>query len=184
MAGIIARIAPNATIHDYRVLSRNCEGEAEVTARALEAAVESNASIINMSLACRGEFRDRFFALCERAFYAGKTIVASKWNLPENGEIGVPAEFSSCIGVGMGIHNDPFVLEYVPNSPVEFLAAGERVPCLRMGGGYENRYGTSIAAPHVSALAALLLGKLPTLTPFEVKSLLRFFAEHGTISSQ
>lgn len=181
VAGIITRIAPNVIIHDYRVLNQSCEGEGEVTARAFEAAVEGNVNIINMSLACRCEFCSRLSAICERAFHAGKIVVSSQCNFTENGEIGIPAEFSSCIGVGMGMHQDPFALEYVPKSPIEFLAAGERVPCLRMGGGHENRFGTSIAAPHVSGLVALLLGKCPTLSPFEVKTLLRFYAEHGTI---
>jgi subtilisin len=181
VAGIITRIAPNVIIQDYRVLNKNCRGKGEVTAGAFEAAVEGNVDIINMSLACRCEFRSRLAAICERAFIAGKIVVASQY-FPKNGEIGLPAEFSSCIGVGMGMHQDPFALEYVPKSPIEFLAAGERVPCLRMGGGYESRFGTSIAAAHVSGIVALLLGKCPTLTPFEVKMFLRYYAERRTIS--
>ena len=176
VAGIITRIAPNVVIHDYRVLNKHCRGEGEVTAGAFEAAVQSDVNIINMSLACRSEFRSRLAAICERAYNTGKIVVASQY-FPEKDEIGLPAEFSSCIGVGMGMHRNPFTLEYVPKSPIEFLAAGEKVPCLRMGGGYEYRFGTSIAAPHVSGIVALLLGKCPNLTPYEVKALLQYLAE-------
>jgi subtilisin family serine protease len=38
--------------------------------------------------------------------------------------------------------------------------------------------GNSFAAPHVAALAALVLAKHPTLTPFELKAVLAAIADN------
>jgi subtilisin family serine protease len=37
--------------------------------------------------------------------------------------------------------------------------------------------GTSFATPAISGICALLVGAFPDLRPFEVKSILRWFAE-------
>ncbi len=53
-------------------------------------------------------------------------------------------------------------------------APGVNVNSTTMGGGYSGNTwsGTSMAAPHASGEAALLLSKDPTLTPYELKFLL------------
>lgn len=48
-------------------------------------------------------------------------------------------------------------------------APGVNVNSTIMGGGYGNMDGTSMAAPHTAGLAALLLDKDPSLTPYDLK---------------
>jgi len=45
------------------------------------------------------------------------------------------------------------------------------------GGGYIYEIGSSFAAPHITAICALLLSKWPRLKPFEIKTLLYAMAQ-------
>jgi hypothetical protein len=51
----------------------------------------------------------------------------------------------------------------------DVVAPGVNIKSTRRGSGYENQSGTSMAAPHVAGLAALLLDKDPSLSPYELK---------------
>jgi subtilisin family serine protease len=60
---------------------------------------------------------------------------------------------------------------------VEFGAWGVDVPIAWRDGGSTVATGNSFAAPHISALAALLRSKHPGLTSFEVKAVLAATAD-------
>ena len=70
-------------------------------------------------------------------------------------------------------------LAYNPRPPVEFGARGIDVEVAWAGGGSTVATGNSFAAPHVSGMVALLLGKHPHLTPFQVKSVLQAVSENA-----
>ena len=61
---------------------------------------------------------------------------------------------------------------YNPDPPVEFFARGVDVEVAWTGGARIRCTGNSFATPHMSALCALVLGKHPDLTPFQLKSVL------------
>jgi subtilisin family serine protease len=54
----------------------------------------------------------------------------------------------------------------------DLVAPGEGINSTRRGGGYVEMGGTSMAAPHVSGVAALLRGQNPDLNPYEVRFIL------------
>jgi subtilisin len=90
---------------------------------------------------------------------------------------GFPAELSSSIGVDLGNFLSQFHLKFRPDHAIEFIAHGEDVTVAAAGGGYTTMTGTSFATPAISGICALLVGAFPDLRPFEVKSILRWFAE-------
>jgi len=55
---------------------------------------------------------------------------------------------------------------------VDLFAPGERIYTLEVGGGTANADGTSLAAPVVSGVAALLLSYFPELTPIDVREII------------
>jgi len=61
---------------------------------------------------------------------------------------------------------------YNPDPPVEFFARGVDVEVAWTGGARIRCTGNSFATPHMTGLCALVLGKHPELTPFQLKSVL------------
>ena len=61
---------------------------------------------------------------------------------------------------------------YNPDPPVEFFARGVDVEVAWTGGGRIRCTGNSFATPHMTGICALVLGKHPELTPFQLKSVL------------
>lgn len=181
VAGIIAKIAPNVRILDYKVLNQKFGGTGREMLAGFKAAVEGEAKIINMSLACLAKYKSEMEELCELAYQKHKIVIASKRNVPKPGDLGFPAELSSCISVENNFYgNNPYFIEHIDEQPIEFAAHGENVLVARNGGGYYRLTGTSFATPTVSGNAALLLGRYPDLELFELKSIFKYHSRKNT----
>ncbi len=176
VAGVIARIAPNARIIDLRVLDSSNKGTGQNLVKALEHAIELGADIINMSLAAKRAFAPTLAPLCERAYHSGQTVVAARRNMPLLDQ-GFPAELSSVISVDQERMARELALRYRAGKLIEFAAHGEGVVTAAPGGGHTTHTGTSFATPAVSAICCLYLGAFPGLRPFELKTLLKAHAE-------
>ena len=83
-----------------------------------------------------------------------------------------PWRFSSVISVGRPAEGDPELVLYNPAPPVEFFAHGSNVEVAWPGGRTSRCTGNSFATPHVAGLCALILGKHPGLTAFQLKNVL------------
>jgi subtilisin family serine protease len=175
VAGIVAGIAPNARIHDLRVLNVQTLGAKEILLEGFRYALTQPWRLLNMSLAAVSSVRQELMELCERAYFQEQIIVAARRNVPLADD-GLPASLSSCIGVDCGAFETPFQYFFRARTPVEFEARGDSVVVIARGGGYTTLTGTSFATPTMCALCALLLGAYPTLKLFEVKSILRELA--------
>jgi subtilisin family serine protease len=175
VAGIVTRIAPNAEIVDVRVLDRRNEAGGEMLVAGFERALKTGSRIVNLSLACSDRFAGDLQDLCERAYRHNQVVVAAKRNMPLF-DLGYPAEFSTCISVDLGRFPTCFQLHW-RKPPIEVVAQGEQVMTTAAGGGYAPMTGTSFATPTVSGLCALLLGAFPSLQMFELKALLKWFAQ-------
>jgi subtilisin family serine protease len=181
VGSVVARTAPNAQLVDVRVLGKGNEGVGAALIAGLRLAVRRRSRLINMSLAAAAGFAKPLFELCEEAYYNNLIIVAAMRNMPivDNG---FPAEFSNCISVGCEDMPSPLMLDYQNDDVIEFLAHGEQVTVAAAGGGYTTKTGTSFATPAVTGICALLLAAYPTLKPFELKTLLKAFAEDRQIT--
>lgn len=179
VAGIVASVAPNAKLIDIRVLDEKNEATGEMLLAGFEQALETGANVINLSLACSNRLASPLRALCERAYRRNQVVVAASRNMPLF-DLGFPAELSSCISVNLGKFATAFDLGW-KMPPIEVRARGEQVMTTAAGGGYTAMTGTSFATPTVSGLCALLLGALPDLQVFELKTLLKWRA--GTIGN-
>jgi subtilisin family serine protease len=83
-----------------------------------------------------------------------------------------PSLYSSVVSVAAHELQDPFTYYYNPNPPVEFGAAGIDVRVAWKDKATITSTGNSFAAPHIAGLVTLILGKHPSLTPFQVKTIL------------
>jgi subtilisin len=176
VASIICGLAPNARIIDIRVLDTLNVGAGEALLAGFNYAVTQKIRIMNMSLAAKAAFAARLQPLCETAYRQNQLVIAARRNMPLMDD-GFPAEFSSSLGVDLGKFLSQFQLKYRPDHAIEFIGHGEEVTVAAAGGGYTTMTGTSFATPAISGICALLTGAFPDLHPFEVKSILRWFAE-------
>ena len=112
---------------------------------------------------------NRALHLADKAYFNRTILVASAHNMPVES---YPWRFSSVISVGSHAESDSLRFYYNPNPPVEFFARGVDVDLAWSGGVTIRATGNSFATPHMSGLCALVLGKYPQLTPFQLKSVL------------
>lgn len=175
VAGIIARLAPNARIIDIRVLGGDNQGTAACLLKGLEEAVRHGFPIINLSLALSGRFAAEARPLCEAAWRQGQVVVSAKRNIPIV-DLGLPAEFATSVGVDNLGPADAFRYLFRAGEIIEFATGGEHAAAPAKGGGYKAMVGTSFATPVLSAVCALMLGAFPGLLPFEVRSVLKHHA--------
>jgi len=178
VAGIIARLAPNARILDICVLGEDCSGSGGALLAGFRLAVARGARLINLSLACKAAYAAELHQLCELAYRRNQVVIAAKRNMPLE-DNGFPAELSACVSVDRANFPSPFMLKFLEPPPIEFAAHGDRVLTTARGGGYTEMTGTSFATPTVTGLCALLVGAYPELRPFEIKAVLKRFARRG-----
>ena len=175
-AGIVRALAPDASLHSVRVLGAGFRGSGTALLEGLRWAVEQEFDVINMSLSTtKREFAAFLHELADTAYFRRTALVASAHNLPVES---FPWRFSSVISVGSHDLVDPLAYFYNPDPPVEFFARGVDVEVAWVGGGTLRSTGNSFATPHIAGVCALVLGKHPELTPFQLKSVLLLTASN------
>lgn len=177
VASILTKLAPNAKILDICVLGTRANNVGPSLLRGLQYAIEQNAALINMSLASTQEYAARLNVLCEQAYRNGQSVVAATRNMPLT-DHGFPAEFSSVISVDHGADVESMFRWYFRQAhPIPWIANGSELTVAAAGGGYTTKTGTSFATPVVTAICALWLGAFGHFHSFELKTLLRAFAQ-------
>jgi subtilisin family serine protease len=129
-------------------------------AKALAAIIDTDARIINLSLG--GPADPLLNKLLVKILEQGRIVVAA---LPPDGNLdGFPVDAPGVIIVRMS--DNSAVLPGVLNAP------GKDILTTQPDGGYDFTSGSSMAAPHVSGIAALLLSLAPELDARTVHTLL------------
>jgi subtilisin family serine protease len=105
--------------------------------------------------------------------FEGILCVASSMNSGNSAGMGAPACISNVIAVGATFDNQDLITSYSNSSPsLDVLAPGNLITATAMGGGSITMSGTSMAAPHVTATAALLRQKNPTVQASQMEAAL------------
>jgi serine protease len=166
----VVGIAPNAKILPIRVLNReNRYDDALIVAKAVRWAVDSGAQVINLSLGGTGASAALAAAL-DYAFAKDVVVVACTGNATAAGatEVWYPAREPGVLAVA-GLEKDGTALwsgsitgrQTVLSAPATHLVGANP-------SGYWRVQGTSFAAPMVSATAALVRSKWPTMSAADV----------------
>lgn len=164
-------------------------------------AVRKKVDIINMSFGDSQGCSDGTCILCKTADYAsrqGITVVAAAGNGgPAEGSISCPGNARRAITVGATTKTKPVVVAgfsgrgspQQPNKP-DVVAPGDRIIATQPSQQYVAMSGTSMAAPHVSGIVALLSQAAQSVTrksrpsPEEMKQFLtkagHDLGEHST----
>ncbi len=177
VAGIIADNTPDTVkIMPIRCFDSSGESTDLMIALSIEGAVERKADVINMSFGgvCTDDECEISLAI-NKAAKAGVVCVAAAGNEYSDASVCCPAKNENCITVSAVDSNDALAEFSNYGSAVDICAPGvdiwSSVP--RTSGMYSQLSGTSMAAPFVSAAAAMILTKSPTLTPAKVLTQLK-----------
>ena len=169
-AGIVRSLAPDCELYSVRVLGAGFTGSGPILMAGLRWAVEQGYDVINMSLSTtKQKFAALLHELADSAYFRRTVLVASAHNMPVES---YPWRFSSVVSVGSHEVADAMTFFANPSPPVEFFARGVDVEIAWIGGARLRSTGNSFATPHMSGICALVLGKHPELTPFQLKSVL------------
>jgi subtilisin family serine protease len=175
-ASLIRAVAPSVSLSSVRVLTQGKHGTGAALLAGLRWAIDEGFDVINMSLStAKAQFCAALRDLADDAYFRRCIVVASAHNMPVQS---YPWPFASVISVASHDGPDPMTYYYNPSPPVDFYARGVRVPVAWPGGRQIISTGNSFAAPHVSAICALILSKHRLLTPFQLKSVLYLTAEN------
>lgn len=177
-AGIITSIAPDVELYSVKVLGPKASGSGDMFLAGLEYAIKRRVDIINLSL---GTTKQNYFAplhdLLDRAYQNGCLVVAAANNLPQPS---FPSVFSSSvISVIKSSETDPFKFGFHYGEVIELTAPGVNVRTTWTGGGYRQMTGNSFACPHIVGIIALIMEAYPTLTPFQIKTILYTIAQRN-----
>lgn len=168
----VAGIAYDCKLVSLRAFDATGNAEEDDIAAAIVYAALNGVRVLNMS------FGDVVYspitrAACQFAESMGVTLVASAGNdgstLPR-----FPASYPEVISVAATNDRDLRASFSSFGSQLTLSAPGVAIPTTAVGGKYKNNFqGTSAAAPHVAAAAALILENNPGLRPAEVRGILQ-----------
>jgi thermitase len=152
----IAGTSWGAQIMPVKVLNASASGTYANVASGIIWAVDNGAQVINLSLG-----GSAYSAVLESAvgyaYNRGVVLVASSGNAGSS-TILYPARFHQVIAVGATDSNNERSAFSNFGDGMELVAPGVAIYSTELGGGYSYRSGTSMAAPFVSGLAAILIG--------------------------
>ena len=172
VAGIIAQVAPRATILPLRVLDKDGQGDLDDVIAAIDWAVEQGADIINMSL---GTY-EYYGALHKMINYAAEQkimMVASTGNDGKNSST-LPAQmawwsddsiFPYLYAIG-SVDNQNRVSSFSNYANNISQAPGEKIVTAYPGEKLTRATGTSFAAPVFTGALALALGDYHIEDPY------------------
>lgn len=170
----IAGIAHAARIMPVKVMAANCSGSYSRLIQGIYYAVDNGARVIVISSGATMDssyLRDALIYARER----GAVVAAAAGNYNSDAPF-YPAAYPEAICVAGTDTNDNRMSVSNYGSHVDIAAPGSPIYSTywssTSGSTYIKMGGTSMAAPHVAGVAALLLARNPNLTVAQVESLL------------
>ncbi len=183
VAGTIVDCVGNAPVKilSVRVLGNDGSGTSLTVSAGIKYAADSGADVINLSVGGGHSYSED-----EAVSYAigkGCVIVTASGNDGTDTAYTCPAHITTPGTIVSAAcdseHNRAYFSNY--GTSVDLTAPGVNINASIPGGGYSTYSGTSMAAPHVSAAAALIdLAAGKSLSPAEIENMVRSSTTYGT----
>ena len=151
----VTGIDEDLEVYSVRILDENNEAPISRVVAALQWCEENGIDIINMSFGTNYDsdiLREEIKSVADK----GILMIAAAGNDKEADQILYPAVYEEVMAVG-GVSADMSPADCsVQGAGVELSAPGEYIPVLAQLGGLTVESGTSMAVPHIAAVAAKL----------------------------
>lgn len=163
VAGLIARIAPDARLLPVRVLDSDGLTNVFLVAQGIYHAIDQGAQVVNVSLGATVPTAPMAGVVSD-AEAEGVILVASGENESTSSPAREPAGLRALGALGVAATTPGDILAPFSNfGPwISFSAPGVSVISTLPGGGYGEASGTSFAAPLVAGTSALLRSSCPS----------------------
>jgi len=169
----IAGIARNVKIMPIKALDSDGYGGEQKLGEGIRYAVDHGANIVILSLGLNKQ-SDYLEEIVRYAEEKNVLLVAAVGN--DGGAIKYPAAYPSVLAVG-GFGLDDKLEPRSNYGPELDLVAPWTVYTTALNGRYEYKEGSSMAAPQVAGVAALIWSKYPEMKAYQIRDLLRQSAE-------
>jgi subtilisin family serine protease len=181
VAGIIGAVGNNkrgvaglfwsSKILPIKVLDKSGEGDDFDLVEGIIYAVDQGARVIVQSLGVNfyGPHMEEAVRYAERN---GVVVIAATGN--DGDRIKYPAAYPSVIAVGAVNKNNEYTFYSNFGPEIDVVAPGDGIFTTFLGGEYDYNSGTSMAAPQVAALAAMILSLHPEYRPSDVRNIIRY----------
>lgn len=167
----VVGVAPKASIYAVKVADQSGDGYYSWIIKGIEWAIENDMDVINISMGGASE-SDALKEAVDAAYDKGILIVASAGNAGSYGSLNTidyPAKYSSVVAVASVDQKQKRAFDSSVGEEVEVSAPGVATFSTLPHNEYGYKSGTSMASPHVTGAAAVILSKHPNLTNEEVR---------------
>ena len=171
--GKLMGIAPGVRIlavHAFDDSPGEAKGTSFAIDKGLQWAADNNARVVNMSFA--GPADTMLARMLAAAYAKGIVLIAAAGNGGPQSEPLYPAADPDVIAVTATDNAEHVFALANRGRYIAVAAPGVDILALAPGDAYALTSGTSIAAAHVSGIAALLLERNPSLKPSDIRSIL------------
>ena len=159
-AGVVG-VAPKASLYGLKVLNASGSGSWSDIIAALQWAVDNGIQVTNNSYGSSLNPGGMVKAAFDNSAAAGILHVAAAGNSGnpkgKGNKVGYPARFDSVIAVAATDQTNNRASFSSTGDTVELAAPGIAINSTKLGGGYVEFNGTSMASPHVAGTAALVI---------------------------
>lgn len=176
----VAGIAPDAEIYAVKAIKDDGIGDVEAVIQAIDWAIHNDMDIINLSFGDL-EQSDILHEAIIRAKQAGILIIAASGNEGTAQGTGntmiYPARHEEVIAVSSVNKNMQRSTFSSTGATNDFSAPGEEIYSTYLNGQYATYQGTSLAAPHIAGLFALLMEQFPYLNTDELYDAMKVYTQ-------
>ncbi|HAV43455.1 TPA: hypothetical protein DCX15_05515, partial [bacterium] len=157
-------------------LTAEGSGYATWLAEGIVYAADNGANVISMSWGGYGDSQTVENAL-NYAYAKGVVLVAAAGN-KNSSSAPLPAKYANVMAIAATDSNDSKAWFSNYGDWIDVAAPGVKILSTVLDNNYASWSGTSMACPHVSGLAGLILSQDPRLTPAEVREIIRKTADN------
>lgn len=177
----VVGVAPDCDLYAVKVLDDSGVGTDSQVVAGIEWAISNGMDVINLSLGRRGTASVAYERALQTARNNGILVVAAAGNNGNaDNQVLYPASSDHTLAVAATDSSDDRAYYSSYGRQIDIAAPGGSVYSTLPNDNYGSKTGTSMSAPHVAGVAALLMEKHPNLTLEEIEILLLCGAEDVT----